>query len=157
MLDTLIQKCGPQAFVRRLSIHGTWGDGTHKNITYVTLNLGGRHASTHAEGNGPIDATFKAILSLCGVEGALEHYEVMTKDGVGSAGAGRITVRLKHGPHMYTGIAQGHNTNVVAADACLVAINKIVKSQRRVHKARTSRISSGRISSEDEAITAVGT
>lgn len=120
--------------VRRISAFGMWGDRPHPNATTVTLDIAGKHVTKQAPGNGPVNATFNAIIAACGVDGSLEQYDVKTKQGVGAAGFGRITIWLNHQGQTYKGIANDRNVEVGTVDACLAAINNMLRAKRKLYR-----------------------
>jgi 2-isopropylmalate synthase len=67
-----------------------------------------------AEGNGPVDAIFKAIEAATGIEPALEYYNVEAVTP-GEDAQGQVHVRVRVEDKIYTG--HGLATDIVEASA----------------------------------------
>ncbi len=77
-----------------------------------------------AFGDGPIDAVFKAVDKLTGIEGTLESYSIDAVTG-GHDAMGEVVVRLGYGDTSFVG--RGVSTDVIeaSAKAYINAVNKI--------------------------------
>jgi 2-isopropylmalate synthase len=91
----------------------------------LTLSVDGEDHSATAPGDGPVDATFKAVREITGEEVELKLYSVNAITG-GTDAQGEVTVRLERGGRIVNG--QGADTDIVAASvkAYIHALNKLV-------------------------------
>jgi len=98
----------------------------------VTLWIDGQEQQAVAEGDGPVDAAFKAIESLVRSETRLQLYSVNAITS-GTDSQGEVTVRVEKGGRIVNG--QGADTDIVAASAkaYIHALNKITAPQARAH------------------------
>ena len=89
----------------------------------VTLRKGKQLMTDSATGDGPVDAAFRAVERITGIQGKLETYNIKAitegKDAVGEA-----TVRVRIGNEVYAG--RGSSTDVIEASvkAWLSALNR---------------------------------
>jgi 2-isopropylmalate synthase len=81
-------------------------------------------------GDGPVDAAFKAIERIAGVEYTLEDYTIHAVTG-GKDAQGEVSVRIRSKDHLYKG--RGLSTDVIEASikACLHAVNRLLQEERR--------------------------
>jgi 2-isopropylmalate synthase len=98
----------------------------------ITLWVDGEEKSAHAEGGGPVDATFKAIEAIVHSETELQLYSVNNITS-GTDAQGEVTVRLEKGGSIVNG--QGADTDIViaSAKAYINALNKIIQPVERAH------------------------
>lgn len=98
----------------------------------VTLIMDGEEKQTHAQGDGPVDAAFKAIESVVhsGLELLLYSVNNIT---TGTDSQGEVTVRIKKDGRIVNG--QGADTDIViaSAKAYINALNKILEPEQRAH------------------------
>ena len=99
------------------------------------LAIDGRETGVSAEGSGPVDAAYKAIEGIIGVESVLELYSVNAITS-GTDAQGEVTVRLQREGRIVNG--QGADTDIViaSAKAYVNAFNKLLQSQDRAHPQR---------------------
>ena len=109
-----------------------------------------RHEDEHvveeaAEGDGPIEAAFKAIEKATGIEMALKNFEVRSVT-VGDDAQGEVTVTLEYNGRSYRG--NGISTDIVEAGALafLEVINRVCR-----------RVASGDADGHDDAAGKVAT
>jgi len=98
----------------------------------MELEIDGQNARTDATGDGPVDATFKAIRALVPHEVVLELYQVhaVTK---GTDAQGEVTVRLREGGKSVNGQGADTDTMVASAKAYIHALNKLlVKREKQI-------------------------
>jgi 2-isopropylmalate synthase len=91
----------------------------------VTLEYAGAEQVASAEGNGPVDATIKAIGSLIGKEIELKEFTIQAIHG-GSDDVSKVNMRVAYeGKHF---MGYGFSTDIVraSADAYIDAINKLI-------------------------------
>jgi len=89
----------------------------------VSLKKEGQVITDSAIGDGPVDATYKAIERITGVKGRLMSYNIRSVT-LGKEAVGEVTIRVRIGGQEYTG--KGSSTDVIeaSAKALLAAINK---------------------------------
>lgn len=97
------------------------------------MNIDGVLRSTKKEGNGPVDAIFKAIktLVLDAGEVDLKLYQVHGVTG-GTDAQAEVTVRLEREGRLVTGHGADVDTLVASAKAYISALNKLDSFQRRI-------------------------
>jgi 2-isopropylmalate synthase len=100
----------------------------------LTLRAQGNDHQVVAEGDGPVDAVFKAIEKLAHSGASLQLYSVNAIT-TGSDSQGEVTVRLEKGGRIVNG--QGADTDILVASAkaYLNAIN-LLETPGRVHPPR---------------------
>jgi len=93
-------------------------------VAAVELEIEGKNHKATAEGDGPVDAAFKAIKSLVEPNGKLLLYQVNAITA-GTDAQGEVTVRLQDGDRIVNG--QGKDTDIVVASAkaLIDALNKL--------------------------------
>lgn len=102
-------------------------------VAAVELEIEGQSHSATAQGDGPVDAAFKAIKSLVEPNGRLLLYSVNSITA-GTDALGEVTVRLQDGDRVVNG--QGADTDIVVASAkaLIAALNKLPNMHaREVH------------------------
>lgn len=100
----------------------TSGTNTVPTAT-ITLNKGGELVTDSAIGDGPVDATFKAIERITKVKGRLLSYNIRSVS-LGKDAMGEVTLRVTINKEVYVG--KGASTDVIeaSAKAWLAAVNK---------------------------------
>ena len=100
------------------------GTGTMPSASVRLVHAEGYHREEAAVGDGPIDATFKALVRATGVETSLRDYHVRSVT-LGEDAQGRVTVSFEHGGKVLRG--RGVSTDIVEASALafLDGINQI--------------------------------
>ena len=86
-----------------------------------------------AQGDGPVDATFKAIETIAksGAELLLFSVNAVT---TGTESQGEVTVRLSRGGRIVNGVGADTDIVVASAKAYISALNKLMlKRQRGLH------------------------
>jgi 2-isopropylmalate synthase len=98
----------------------------------LTLWLDGKELRSSAPGDGPVDATFKAVESIINSGTDLQLYSVNAITS-GTDSQGEVTVRLQKGGRIVNG--QGADTDIViaSAKAYINALNKIMEPAQRAH------------------------
>jgi 2-isopropylmalate synthase len=92
----------------------------------------GSEKNAHADGSGPVDASFKALESVVNSGSELLLYSVNNITS-GTDSQGEVTVRLAKGGRVVNG--QGADTDIViaSAKAYLHALNKLHSKLERAH------------------------
>ena len=103
----------------------------------VSLNVDGDICDATCQGNGPIDASFKAVEKIVGNGFSLELYSVNAITS-GTDAQGEVTVRLKQNGRIVNG--HGSDTDIVIASvkAYINAINRFDSTDSRRHPQKHS-------------------
>jgi 2-isopropylmalate synthase len=96
----------------------------------LTLDIDGKHVTTQATGNGPVDAIFNAIRALVPHEATLELYQVHAVTE-GTDAQAEVSVRLSQDGRSYTSRGADPDTLVASAKAYLGALNKMTSRRNR--------------------------
>ena len=104
----------------------------------LTITVDGQTATHKSEGNGPVDAIFKAIKAMVPQQATLKLYEVHAVTG-GTDAQAEVTVRLEENGKTVNGQGADHDTLVASARAYINALNKlIVKRQKEAPEPMTA-------------------
>ncbi|MDA8430304.1 MAG: 2-isopropylmalate synthase [Geobacteraceae bacterium] len=97
----------------------------------VQLEIDGTPVRTAELGDGPVDATLKAIKKLTKTKANLMQYNVGSITG-GTDAQGEVTVRVAEGDHVVVG--KGSSTDIIeaSAKAYVHALNRLNTKQKRV-------------------------
>ncbi|RMH61776.1 MAG: 2-isopropylmalate synthase [Zetaproteobacteria bacterium] len=122
--------------IKLVSLHAASGTGDTP-VAAVELEIEGKLLKATAEGDGPVDAAFKAIKSLVEPNGKLLLYSVNAITS-GTDAQGEVTVRLQDGNRIVNG--QGADTDIVVASAkaLISALNKLPDMHAKVVHAQYS-------------------
>jgi 2-isopropylmalate synthase len=98
----------------------------------ITLMETGHERRAESQGDGPVDATFKAIESLAksGAELLLYSVNAVTQ---GTESQGEVTVRLSKGGRIVNGVGADTDIVVASAKAYISALNKLASKAERVN------------------------
>jgi 2-isopropylmalate synthase len=96
----------------------------------VQMEVDGEVKKTAVIGDGPVDATFKAVKELVGTDVHLLHFSVAAITG-GTDAQGECTVRLEFDGREQLGQGAHPDIIVAAAKAYINALNKIASLQKR--------------------------
>jgi 2-isopropylmalate synthase len=96
----------------------------------VELEVEGKVKKAAQMGDGPVDATFKAIQKLTGSQARLLHFSVGAITG-GTDAQGECTVRLEHDGREVLGQGAHPDIIVASAKAYINALNKIATAPKR--------------------------
>ena len=107
------------------------GMGERPHAT-VVLSEAGKEHKAEAQGDGPVDATFKAIESVAksGAELLLYSVNAVTQ---GTESQGEVTVRLAKGGRVVNGIGADTDVIVASAKAYVSALNRLSSKMERVN------------------------
>jgi len=114
---------GTSERVKLVSLHAASGT-RDAPVAAIELEIEGQVHKATAQGDGPVDAAFKAINSLVEPNGTLLLYSVNAITS-GTDAQGEVTVRLQDGSRIVNG--QGSDTDIVVASAkaLIAALNKL--------------------------------
>jgi 2-isopropylmalate synthase len=99
---------------------------------HVVLAEQGTERSADAQGDGPVDATFKAIESVAKSESELMLYSVNAVTQ-GTESQGEVTVRLQKAGRIVNGVGADTDIIVASAKAYLSALNKLHSKVERIN------------------------
>ncbi len=93
-------------------------------VTMTLKNVDGNILTDAAIGDGPIDAAFKAIERICGIEGRLKSYRINAVTP-GKDAQGEVTIRAEFNKSGFNVNGKGYSTDVLVAsvEAYLDAMN----------------------------------
>jgi 2-isopropylmalate synthase len=98
----------------------------------VTFIAGDRELHADADGNGPVDASLKAIESQLKTGAEMLLYSVNAITSGSTESQGEVTVRLQHGGRVVNGVGADPDIVVASAKAYLSALNKLHSTVDRV-------------------------
>jgi 2-isopropylmalate synthase len=96
----------------------------------LELEIDGVAKSTHATGDGPVDATFNAITALFPHTANLQLYQVHAVTG-GTDAQAEVTVRLEENGKTVNGLGADTDTLVASARAYINALNKLLVKREK--------------------------
>ena len=99
---------------------------------HVVLSESGVECSAQSEGDGPVDATFKAIESVAASGAELMLYSVNAVTQ-GTESQGEVTVRLQKAGRIVNGVGADTDIVVASAKAYLSALNKLHSKVERIN------------------------
>ncbi|MBI3374467.1 MAG: 2-isopropylmalate synthase [Betaproteobacteria bacterium] len=99
---------------------------------HVVLAEEGKEMTADAQGDGPVDATFKAIEHLAKSESELLLYSVNAVTQ-GTESQGEVTVRLAKGGRIVNGVGADTDIVVASAKAYINALNKLASKMERLN------------------------
>ena len=105
------------------------GTGGPQKAT-LTLDIDGKQQTHEATGDGPVDATFRAIKALVPHEARLPLYQVSAVTE-GTDAQAEVTVRLEADGKTVTGRGSDTDTMVASARAYISALNKLLAREGR--------------------------
>jgi len=116
---------------RLVTMNQASGMGERPHASVVLAENGSEHRAD-AQGDGPVDATFKAIESLArsGAELLLYSVNAVTQ---GTESQGEVTVRLSRGGRVVNGVGADTDVIVASAKAYVNALNKLESKMERVN------------------------
>jgi 2-isopropylmalate synthase len=103
-----------------------------KPFAKVTLLEAGSEKKAESQGDGPVDATFKAIESLAKSGAELLLYSVNAVT-TGTESQGEVTVRLSKGGRIVNGVGADTDIVVASAKAYISALNKLQSKIERLN------------------------
>ncbi len=98
----------------------------------VSLNIDGETQHARARGDGPVDATFKAIESLVNSGATLKLYSVNAITS-GTDSQGEVTTRLAKDQRIVNGLGADTDILVASAKSYVNALNKLLQGNDRPH------------------------
>jgi 2-isopropylmalate synthase len=98
----------------------------------ITLLEAGSEKKAESQGDGPVDATFKAIESIAKSGAELLLYSVNAVT-TGTESQGEVTVRLAKGGRIVNGVGADTDIVVASAKAYISALNKLESKAERLN------------------------
>jgi len=98
----------------------------------VTLEIEGEEVTTTAEGDGPVDACFKAVDAVVQSGTTLQLYSVNAITA-GTEAQGEVSVRLEKGGRIVNGAGSDTDIVVASVKAYIKALNLMLNSPRKAH------------------------
>jgi 2-isopropylmalate synthase len=112
-----------------LSQHSETGERPHATVAF---SVGGVEHRVESDGNGPVDASLRAIESRVKSGAELMLYSVNAITSGSTESQGEVTVRLQHGGRVVNGVGADPDIVVASAKAYLSALNKLHSKAERV-------------------------
>ncbi|HRH29140.1 MAG TPA: alpha-isopropylmalate synthase regulatory domain-containing protein, partial [Aquabacterium sp.] len=112
-----------------LSQSSETGERPHAKVVFAA---GATEHSAASEGNGPVDASLKAIESVIQSGAELVLYSVNAITSGSTESQGEVTVRLQHGGRVVNGVGSDPDIVVASAKAYLSALNKLQSKAEKV-------------------------
>jgi 2-isopropylmalate synthase len=120
-----------QEHYRLLSLaqHSETGERPHARLAFAA---GPTEFHVESDGNGPVDASLKAIESEVKSGAELLLYSVNAITSGSTESQGEVTVRLQHAGRVVNGVGADPDIVVASAKAYLAALNKLRSKAERV-------------------------
>jgi 2-isopropylmalate synthase len=112
-----------------LSQRSEMGERPHAAVTFAAGDVEMR---TESDGNGPVDASLKAIESRVQSGAEMLLYSVNAITSGSTESQGEVTVRLQLGGRVVNGVGADPDIVVASAKAYLSALNKLHSKSERV-------------------------
>ena len=112
-----------------LAQHSETGERPHATVSFAA---GAVEHHADSDGNGPVDASLKAIESQVKSGAEMMLYSVNAITSGSTESQGEVTVRLQHGGRVVNGIGADPDIVVASAKAYLSALNKLHSKAERV-------------------------
>ncbi|MDO9286200.1 MAG: 2-isopropylmalate synthase [Aquabacterium sp.] len=112
-----------------LSQHSETGERPQAAVVFAAGEV---EHSADSDGNGPVDASLKAIESKVGSGAELVLYSVNAITSGSTESQGEVTVRLQLGGRVVNGVGADPDIVVASAKAYLAALNKLHSNLERV-------------------------
>ena len=125
--DSVTQDKEQYAFVS-LTQHSETGERPQASIVFT---VSGKEVHGKSEGNGPVDASLKAIESIVDSGAEMVLYSVNAISG-STESQGEVTVRLQNSGRVVNGVGADPDIIVASAKAYLSALNKLQSKADRV-------------------------
>jgi 2-isopropylmalate synthase len=112
-----------------LSQRSETGERPHARVVFT---IDGREMVSESDGNGPVDASLKAIEAELKSGAEMMLYSVNAITTGSTESQGEVTVRLQHGGRVVNGVGADPDIVVASAKAYLSALNKLHSKADRV-------------------------
>jgi 2-isopropylmalate synthase len=125
--ESVSQASEQYAFVS-LSQHSETGERPYASVVFT---VAGKEVKADSDGNGPVDASLKAIESHVQSGAEMVLYSVNAISG-STESQGEVTVRLQNSGRVVNGVGSDPDIVVASAKAYLSALNKLQSKSDRV-------------------------
>ena len=112
-----------------LSQRSETGERPHASVAFAA---GSAEIHAESDGNGPVDASLKAIESKLKTGAEMLLYSVNAITSGSTESQGEVTVRLQHGGRVVNGVGADPDIVVASAKAYLAALSKLHSKTERV-------------------------
>ncbi|HIV69923.1 MAG TPA: 2-isopropylmalate synthase, partial [Candidatus Aquabacterium excrementipullorum] len=112
-----------------LSQRSETGERPHAHVVFAA---GDAEHRADSDGNGPVDASLKAIETVVKSGAEMLLYSVNAITSGSTESQGEVTVRLQHGGRVVNGVGADPDIVVASAKAYLAALNKLHSKAERV-------------------------
>jgi 2-isopropylmalate synthase len=112
-----------------LSQHSETGERPQASVAFAA---GDTEHHAQSDGNGPVDASLKAIESKLRTGAEMLLYSVNAITSGSTESQGEVTIRLQHGGRVVNGVGSDPDIVVASAKAYLSALNKLHSKIERV-------------------------
>ena len=112
-----------------LSQRSETGERPHASIAFAA---GETELHAESDGNGPVDASLKAIESKVQSGAEMLLYSVNAITSGSTESQGEVTIRLQHAGRVANGVGSDPDIVVASAKAYLAALNKLHSKIERV-------------------------
>jgi 2-isopropylmalate synthase len=112
-----------------LSQRSETGERPHAEVVFT---IAGKEYQGSSDGNGPVDASLKAIESHVKSGAELVLYSVNAITSGSTESQGEVTVRLQHSGRVVNGVGADPDIVVASAKAYLSALNKLENKSDKV-------------------------
>ena len=128
-VDEALGRATPGRYaLKEVQVHSQSGLSSSAEVSLVDA---GAIKTGTASGNGTLDAVFRAIQSVTGVETELEDFSLAAATQ-GSDALGEAVVTLSQGSHVVVGRAMALDVIEAAANAYVNALNWLVRASSQV-------------------------
>jgi 2-isopropylmalate synthase len=134
LVDDEIQKADQR--IRFVSLYVQCGSKI-KPTAELELEVDGVKKAAVAMGDGPVDATFKAIRAICPHDAELPLFQIHAVTE-GTDAQAEVTVRLEENGKTVTGQSADTDTLVASAQAYVAALNKLLTKREKTAPAALS-------------------
>ena len=115
--------------LKSLTQHSGTGERPQASVVFAAGEV---EHSASSDGNGPVDASLKAIESKVGSGAEMLLYSVNAITSGSTESQGEVTVRLQHAGRVVNGVGADPDIVVASAKAYLAALNKLHSKTERV-------------------------
>jgi len=125
-----------------ISLHTSAGTGVIPTATLRMSKTGNGEFQDAATGDGPIDAVFRTMERITGIEATLGDFQVRSISS-GKDAQGEVTVEVRQGDQVFRG--RGISTDIIeaSAQAYLSVLNKIASRSSKVSQSPAALAASG--------------
>jgi 2-isopropylmalate synthase len=126
--DESVSSHGEEYAFVSLSQHSETGERPHANVVFMA---GGKEVHGQSDGNGPVDASLKAIEQHVQSGAEMVLYSVNAISG-STESQGEVTVRLQSSGRVVNGVGADPDIVVASAKAYIGALNKLHSKAEKV-------------------------